>query len=142
MKNYFLFYSKPQRALLITVVLITAVNLVFLLKQIVPYIQAMNQPALSARPGEEFIEFRPYLAGITTIGFLTNKSITAEKNDGQFLKAQYILSPVVLDLQNSGYRFLLLDCTNLVIAFDTMQKINAVPILVNRYGKVLAERKQ
>ena len=100
-----------------------------------------KSPAVFAEPGIEYIDFKPLLKGIHRVGFLTNKNTSAEHNDGQFLKAQYMLAPVVLELRDENQSLLVIDPTSLIPAFDIMQRLNAVPILVNPYGKVLAQRK-
>src|SRR3989338_8725661 len=59
---------------------------------------ATNYPfALSQRavrpvvePGTEYNDFKSVLAEIPRIGFLTDKDMSPERNDGQFLAAQYI----------------------------------------------------
>ncbi|HOW35552.1 MAG TPA: hypothetical protein PL155_03990 [Candidatus Omnitrophota bacterium] len=91
-------------------------------------------------PGFEFADFKDKLTGINAIGFLTDKNMSPERNDGQFLAAQYTLAPVILDLNNPNYRLNILDCTNLADAFGIMQGISAEPAFINPYGKILAQR--
>jgi len=92
-------------------------------------------------PGYEFTGFRERVIPLKRVGYLTNKDMSAERNDGQFLAAQYTLAPVVLDLNNDDHRWLILDCTSLMAAFDIIQEVGAVPIYINGYSKVLAEKR-
>ncbi len=91
-------------------------------------------------PGREFADFREKLAEVKRVGFLTNKDMSSEGNDGQFLAAQYMLAPIILDLDNSSHPFTILDSTGLISSFDTMNKLGLEPAHINEYGKVLAKK--
>jgi hypothetical protein len=91
-------------------------------------------------PGYQFKSFEKYLSGVHEIGFLTDKTMSPEDNDGIFLQAQYALAPTILDLDNTDQHIFLIDCRNFITAFDIMQHLKAGPIYVNEYTKVLAEK--
>ncbi|MCA9408939.1 MAG: hypothetical protein KC733_09635 [Candidatus Omnitrophica bacterium] len=91
-------------------------------------------------PGAQFEEFIPYLKGIKKAGFLTNKGMGAEDNDGHYLQAQYLLAPTILDLNNSNYKLNLLDYTNQIYIFYMLKNLKAKPIKDNIWGKVLTQR--
>jgi len=91
-------------------------------------------------PGTEFMDFNPLLRGVKHAGFMTNKAMSPERNDGQFLAAQYILAPVILDF-NASHQFLLFDYTDLMSAYREIQRLKTQPVYINKYGKILVERK-
>lgn len=90
-------------------------------------------------PGIEFKEFQDDLNKVKKAGFLTDKDMSPEKNDGQFLAAQYILSPTVLDLNNPNHTFAVLDYTNTEIAHKKIKSLGAIVIAVSPYGKILVK---
>lgn len=90
-------------------------------------------------PGAQFYDFRDQLKGVKKMGYLTNKDLSPEKNDGNFLQAQYIFAPTILDLNNSNYRFNLLDYSNQIYVFYKIKELNPIRYVDNEYGLVLAE---
>ena len=101
---------------------------------------AENRLRKPPQPGCEFLDFKPKLAPLKIVGFFTDKDMSSERNDGQFLAAQYTLAPVILDLNNPRHRLVILDYTSFIAAFEKIRAINARPVYVNGYGKILAER--
>jgi len=99
-----------------------------------------NKNSIFLKPGYHFADLRNHLTGVEIAGFLTDKDTSSENNDGKFLEAQAILAPTVLDLNNPNHPLIVLDCTNMVAAFDILNQLNAEPIYVNSYGKILAKR--
>ncbi len=91
--------------------------------------------------GYKFFDFVPRLSGVERAGFLTDKTMSPEKNDGEFLGAQYMLAPVILDLNNTHHRYLILDYTNLIDASKKLKEIKAKAILMTREHKILAEKR-
>ncbi|OGX28269.1 MAG: hypothetical protein A2787_02290 [Omnitrophica WOR_2 bacterium RIFCSPHIGHO2_01_FULL_48_9] len=100
----------------------------------------INKNLVFAEPGREFADLADDLQGVEKVGFLTDKDMSPEKNDGLFLQAQYRLAPTVLDLGNAQHPLLIFDCQNVLTAFDMMKELNAAPLHVNPYFKILAER--
>jgi len=92
-------------------------------------------------PGHEHLDFKDFLGGAKEIGFLTDKDMSAEKNDGQFLKAQYALAPLLLDLNNPNHEFLIIDPTSIFSALEINQDLKADFVHVNGFNKILAQRK-
>ena len=91
-------------------------------------------------PGQQYADFKDKLDGVKTIGFLTNRTVRPEKGSEEFLQAQYMLAPVVLDLGGKEHEFTLLDFTEDVFIFYTLKKIQANPFHDNAYNKVLARK--
>ena len=133
-------YFNLRTCFLVLIFLVTCLNFFSMIRSYNLALFSNNQNKFS-EPGYEFLDLKEILSNTAIIGFLTNKNMSSEKNDGQFLKAQYILVPTVLDLGNDNYNRVIIDATSLIAAFDIMQKMGAVPVYVNQYEKILAERK-
>lgn len=91
-------------------------------------------------PGFQYADLKGYLQGVRTAGFLSDGNQTAEGNDGQFMMAQYILAPTVLDLGNASHRYTVLDCSTPQAALGLFKIIQAKPLHVNPFGKIIAEK--
>lgn len=129
---------------ILTAVLITGLLLHNLLDiaRLYTKISQLNKDLIFNPPGREFTGFRERLAGIEKAGFLTDKNMSPEKNDGLFLMAQYALAPVMLDLGGTGHSHTILDCTNYFHALDLMKEADAAPVYTNDFGKILAVKSQ
>lgn len=93
-------------------------------------------------PGTQFEPFIAKLEGITQVGYLTNKDMSEEKNDGTFLQAQYMLAPTILKLNEEHPKLNVLDYTSPVYTVFTLRSLRSAPIASSPYGQVLAERKE
>ena len=89
----------------------------------------------------EFEDFIEKLKNVRRVGFLTDKDMSPERNDGQFLAAQYVLAPVALDLDNAGPEYTILDYLNPVSAEQARRNLKAVVVFKNQYNKVLVRKK-
>jgi hypothetical protein len=96
-------------------------------------------------PGYQYIDFVPYLKNVKRLGFLSNKSISAEAGLDEFQQAQYMLVPAVLDLNNSNYEYNVLDFMtekkDQFYLFYMLKKLNAEKVADNSWGRVLIRRK-
>ena len=90
-------------------------------------------------PGTQFLEFKPYLTDVREAGYLTNKDMSEEKNDGFFLQAQYMLAPTVLRLNEREQKLLILDYNKPVYAWFTLRSLRGRPVYSSEYGPILAE---
>ena len=127
----------------VTIFLISALitlNLFFLVKGIAQQLTGPEQIMLE--PGFAYLEIRDRLKGIEKIGFLTNKNMTSEGNDGDFLMAQYMLAPTALDLNNPDHELSVLVYTDLMYLQYALKDLNASPVYWNKYGIVLAQKNQ
>ncbi len=93
-------------------------------------------------PGYQFLTFKPKLAGIERVGYLTSKDMSREKNDGIFLQAQYFLAPTILELNRPNPVFNIVDFPDYTILPMVLRKINARPVAHNDYGQALTQRKR
>ena len=139
MKNFIKHFFKFKTLFLLLAFLVAGHNFLSLLKTLSLSL-AKQKYQTFLEPGYEFADFRNKLSGVKRVGFLTNKDMSSEKNDGQFLAAQYILAPIILDLDNTSAQFVIMDSTSLIPSFDFMRKLHIEPIHINEYGKVLARK--
>ncbi|OGX08946.1 MAG: hypothetical protein A2Z88_07585 [Omnitrophica WOR_2 bacterium GWA2_47_8] len=114
------------------------VQLIYLLNLFVIFEKGKTSPV--QEPGYEFTELKLKLKDTGRVGFITDKDMSPEGNDGKFLEAQYILAPMVLELGNSANRFTIVDSSNLTRGLAMAENIGAVPVHVTPYGKILAEK--
>lgn len=92
-------------------------------------------------PGYQFLEFRPFLKDVSTIGYMTEKDLSREGNDGVYLQAQYFLAPAIVELTHDKQFVILdigLDPMQIVIA---MQRLNGKRLVSTEYGQALILRK-
>ncbi|MBP9854414.1 MAG: hypothetical protein KBD53_06075 [Candidatus Omnitrophica bacterium] len=95
-------------------------------------------------PGTQFTFFIDFLknADVREVGFLTNKDMSEEKNDGVFLQAQYMLAPIVLNLNEVNPEFNIMDYTDPVWAIYTIKSLRARPLATSPYGQILAVKRK
>jgi hypothetical protein len=102
------------------------------------YARAKTKAHFDHDMGIQFADFIPLLKGETKIGYITNKDLSSESNDGQFLQAQYALAPIVLDLNGKSNKFNIIDCTDQRSIMYALQQTNSIPVKLNQYGKILS----
>ena len=128
LRNFFLL---PLAALII-------VNIVVTGNKTYAQYQLRNSPSLE--PGFQFSGLKKDLVDLRTVGYLTEKNISSENNDGQFMLAQYMLAPTVLDLNNPNHRYAILDCTRPETAAQLIKSLNGRVVSMTPFGKILIER--
>jgi len=133
-------YHPWRKIPLIIVIALTFVNFSSLFRA---YREALIQIRTNVilEPGTEFADFKDKISGAKIVGFLTDKDMSSERNDGQFLGAQYMLAPMILDLNNPYHEFLILDYIDLSYSFEKIKELNAIYLYTNKYGKSLAKKK-
>src|SRR6185436_11011443 len=127
-----------QLILTLLIVALVGLNLVYAVINVIS--KTVNRKPIYA-PGAQFEDIKKIVKNEKTIGYLTNRDITPEKNDQEFLQAQYILAPTILDLNNDNYRLLILDFTNPTFMLYKLKEIQAKPVYSNIYNKVVAIRR-
>ncbi|MBF0533259.1 MAG: hypothetical protein HQL23_09245 [Candidatus Omnitrophica bacterium] len=105
------------------------------------YFHFHGQGGYTQEPGGQFAGFKDVLKNEHKVNYITNRDITPEKNDGQFLMSQYQLAPTVIELNSKDNRFSIIDTNDPQFALNTLKSTNSIPIIVNEYGKVLAVKK-
>lgn len=90
--------------------------------------------------GIKFSGLKDILRDVEYIGYYTDKDLDNLKDALQFSQAQYTLTPVVLDLNNTEHKYILFDCSSPEIALKKIKEIHAVPVRKNQFGIILARR--
>ena len=129
-----------QKIFLFCILAIATVNCLFALKDL--SLAAARQSQRNIKyPGYEFGDLKQKLPAVRKAGFLTDKDMSPERNDGQFLAAQFIFAPIMLELNNPHHEFIILDYTSLQAALDAMKKDNIHTVYINGHGKILGRKK-
>ena len=121
-----------------SIILLILINLKYDAIGVMAQITRPNK--ISLEPGFEFKDLKPMLKNVESVGYLSEKDQTASGNDGRFLMAQYILAPVVLDLNSPAHEINVLDCSTPDAAISVLKIIQAKPIYMNSFGKIIAQR--
>jgi hypothetical protein len=88
--------------------------------------------------GHKFSGLDNILKDSTHIGYFTDKDMNDRLNALQFAQAQYILTPVILERNNTDHAYILFDCEDEQNALKKMKELGAVPLRKNRFGIILA----
>ena len=88
--------------------------------------------------GLQFSGLQDILQGTETIGYVTDKDLNVQQNAMQFAQAQFMLAPVVLDIDFTGHEYILLDCSRPEITWNLINKFRLLPLRRNPFGIVLA----
>ena len=132
------FFSKlPHNLIISATIILTGYSLFTLVPEIKRVMKIWGQPAVM--PGAHFIELKSKLNNPEIIGFLTNKDTSSEKNDGEFLRAQYTFAPIALDL-NKAQTINIISATSKEALVAILEENRLKPIFINKYGKTIAVR--
>jgi hypothetical protein len=99
-----------------------------------------SKQALRGFPGLKFSGLEEALSGAQAIGYITDKDLAVKENQLQFSQAQYILAPIILEVNSLRHEFFLIDCTTEQKAFAALKAIGAAPLKKNQYGIILARK--
>jgi len=89
--------------------------------------------------GYKFSGLKDILADTQIMGYYTDKDLDAKGPALQFAQAQYILAPVILDLNNIDHEFILFDCSRPEIAQDKIKEFGMIPLRKNQFDIILAK---
>lgn len=134
-------YLDPKFLLGLLFLVIVIINLTGAAKELSLLRQLKRQNRLYFA-GIKFSGLDDILKGAQYVGYYTDKDQSDKKNSAQFSQAQYILAPAILDFNNLNHEFILFDCTTEKKAFSKIREMRAMPLRKNRFGIILAERKQ
>ena len=100
-----------------------------------------NAIAPIAEPGAAFADLLPYVGHERAVGYFTDLDFSSESMDTKsFLSAQYQFAPIVLDVNSTHHKFILIDPSSPMAGFGLTEKLGATPIYMNPYGKLLVEK--
>ena len=103
--------------------------------------QVVHNEDVLLEPGTQFKPFKVYLKNQKKIGFLTDKDMSPEHNDGFFSQTQYILAPTIIELNNPNNTFNILNYSQNAFFVYSIMALNATRITSNEYGQALIRRK-
>lgn len=92
--------------------------------------------------GFKFSGLDDILKDVKYVGYYTDKDLTVTHHLAEFAQAQYIVAPVILDLNNTKHKFILFDCTSEGKAFTKIREIGAIALRKNKYGIILAQNQR
>lgn len=74
----------------------------------------------------------------TRIGYVSGQNIRETGPLAEYEQAQYMLAPVILDVERPAHKFVIINCSNDESALAILKKLNARPLLRNQFGVILA----
>ncbi len=132
-------YCKPKYGIvLFSLLLIVHQSLAF--KYFQERLFFRNRSLRLLEPGSNFADFKAHLNKVQRVGFLTDKDMSPEANDGIFLAAQCQLAPTALDLDNSDHVLIIIDPQNFLTGLELAQRAKLTPFYTNDSGKILAKK--
>jgi hypothetical protein len=87
--------------------------------------------------GYQFIGLEKVFKNVRTVGYYTDKNLDNPLNIAQYEQAQYMLAPTVLDLNQTRYHWIILDCTSPQAAMEAVRRLKLVPAKAHN-GIILA----
>jgi hypothetical protein len=130
-------FGLPQTAFLICVLCLLPLNIAALYKEI-RGLGRIRQKIPFIFMGNKFLGLNSVLKGENRIGYYTDKDLDVNQHALQFAQAQYILAPIILELNNTSLHFVLFDCTTEEAAMQKIKDAGLVPIKKNQFGLILA----
>ena len=125
------------KVILVLLILCTSFNSVQLTLQVLAHqIHPTAFPLHSL--GNQFKGLEIILGSQRKVGYYSDKNMDNPLAIAQYEQAQYQLAPTVLDLNNTQYPFVILDCTTPEAAINKIKELGLQPIKVNNQGIVLA----
>lgn len=90
--------------------------------------------------GLKFSGLNGLLKAQRSAGYYTDKNMDERFNALQFAQAQYVLAPVILELNNTEHEFIIFDCSTARKALEKIKELGAVPLRVNPTGVIIARK--
>lgn len=136
---------KPSSLKHQTIFILSLTFIAFTLFLSIRYVIKNKNPALVIyEPGYQYANFLPHLKNVKRLGFLTNKPTSSESGFEDYLQAQYVLAPRILDLNNSAYEYNIMDYMvepkDQIYVFYMLNKLQAKKIADNVWGRVLIRK--
>ena len=88
--------------------------------------------------GLKFSGLGDVLKNETLIGYTSDLDIKETKPLAEYEQAQYMLAPIILDVQQPFHKFVIINCSNDNAALAKLKELNARPLLRNQFGVILA----
>ena len=88
--------------------------------------------------GFKFSGLNDIFKDVSSIGYLTDGPLTDSNVITEYSHAQYMLAPVVVQLDSADHEYILLNFSKPGLALAKLKEIQAVPIKINSFGIILA----
>ncbi len=122
----------------LAVSIVILINSIQLTQEIIKLNQVRKYHSYSY-PGHQFLGISSFLENSQYIGYYTDKNLSDNLSARQFAQAQYILAPIILDLNYIHHRYILLDCTTEQKAWAKIKELNLIPYKISKSGIILAK---
>jgi hypothetical protein len=87
--------------------------------------------------GDQFKGLESIIKGQRIVGYYTDKNMDETLAIAQFEQAQYVLAPIVLDLNHTNYPFVIFDCTSPQVALNKITELKLRPVKASNTGIIL-----
>ena len=91
----------------------------------------------SFEPGQAYRDIANNLQKIHIVGFHTDSNMSSENNDAEFLMAQYMMAPIVLDYNNTTHPIHLLSYQDEKKALAKVKELGGQLVYHNSFGKAI-----
>ena len=134
-------YLRPQSIFTVLALIVITLNLSELIPDLTS-IEQRKQYTPFYFQGLIFAGLDDVLHNSEVIGDYTDKDLSCNATLAQFAQAQYIVAPVMPDLNNLKHDLILFDCTSEEKAFEKIKDIGAMALRKNQFGIILARNPQ
>ncbi len=77
---------------------------------------------------------------VTAVGYFSDMNITEPAAAAQYAQAQYVLAPIILDLDYAQHEYILTNCRDPRKALAKMQELGTVPLRRNQFDIMLFKK--
>jgi len=90
--------------------------------------------------GYQFGGLDQFLKDVEVMGYYTGNNLEDKADVKLFSHAQFVLAPIILDLNNLEHEYILFVCKDKSHALKKISEIKAMPLRGNQYGMILVKR--
>ncbi len=92
--------------------------------------------------GIAYAGLNKFLNGVEAIGYYTDRDLDENSHAAAFAQAQYMLAPIMVDLDYAKYEFIIFDCSSEEKAMAKINELGAIPLKKNKFGVILAQQEK
>ncbi len=137
MKKIPAYFAKSRFIFLPLILVVLAINIQSLSRKIL-LMKKVRQKIPFLFMGYKFSGLKDILADTQIMGYYTDKDLNQRPAALQFAQAQYILAPIILDLNDIGHEYILFDCSEAEVAQKKIAESGMIPLRKNQFGIILA----
>ncbi|OGX05948.1 MAG: hypothetical protein A2Z88_02635 [Omnitrophica WOR_2 bacterium GWA2_47_8] len=128
--------------LFLSVVFVLIVSNIIKLNQEISKTHKMRKLIPYTFLGVKFTGIQELFTDVKSVGYFTDKDLDDQTAAAQFSQAQYVLAPIILDLDHSKHEYVLFDCSSEEKAMEKIKELKLTAIKKNQFGIILAKRKK